>query len=288
MLVTLKVQDMHLELDPAAGGSVRSLRHRDLDILRPGPVRTGPAFTALNSAAFPMIPFVGRIHNGVITTSEKDIVLPPNFPPEPHAIHGHGWQDAWTVESASETSATLFYKYPGNAWPWAYEARQTFEVTPNALALTLSAKNVSERSMPVGLGWHPYFIRKDAQLRVPTSEIWNPDQKTGENTPSAITTATDLSLMQPVDHLHLDTTFSLREPTIEMSWPTHSVTLSADPIFHHATIYVPPGEDFFCAEPISHAPNSMNSALDPAATGQKWIEPGATFSGRMMLIVARR
>ena len=65
MRLALSHGDMYLELDPMAGGCVSALRHRDLDILRPAPCRSVPAFDARDYAAFPMVPFVGRIHNGV-------------------------------------------------------------------------------------------------------------------------------------------------------------------------------------------------------------------------------
>lgn len=287
MLVKLKVQDMCLELDPAAGGSVRALRHRDLDVLRPGPERSGPAFDALELAAFPMVPFVGRIHNAIIKCDDGDIALPANFPPEPNAIHGHGWQDAWTVESTSETTASLLYKHCASAWPWDYEARQTFELYADALNLELSVTNTGTNWMPAGLGWHPYFVRKGATLCAPTTSIWTPDETTGDNVPSPVDHEIDLSVTRAVEDLRLDTTFSVGASVTRLTWPTHSVEMTSDPIFQHVTVYVPCGEDYFCVEPISHAPNSVNSELDAAITGQKWLEPGETLSGRIVLKIDR-
>lgn len=287
MLVTLKVQDMCLELDPAAGGSVRALRHRDLDVLRPGPDRSGPAFDAIEFAAFPMVPFVGRIHNAIVKRDEGDIALPANFPPEPNAIHGHGWQDAWTVERASETSATLLYKHCASAWPWDYEARQTFELQANVLSVELSVTNTGARTMPAGLGWHPYFYRKGANLTVPTTAIWTANEDTGENVPNPVDHEVDLSVARAVEDLRLDTTFSVGASLARLAWPTHSVEMTSDPIFQHVTVYVPHGEDYFCVEPISHAPNSVNSNLDATITGQKWLEPGEVLSGRITLKIVR-
>ena len=287
MLVRLDAHDMCLKLDPAAGGSVRAFNHRDLEILRPGPLRTSPAFDPLQFAAFPMVPFVGRIHHGVFNADGKEITLPPNLPPEPHAIHGQGWRDAWTIDSQTETSATLLYKHQADVWPWAYEARQVFSLETDAFCVDLSVKNLGQSPMPAGLGWHPYFHRKDAELKVPTRVVWTPNADTGENLPGRIPNQIDLIQTRKVETLNLDTTFSLAEPIMRISWPTHSVELVSDPLFHHATIYVPPGEDYFCAEPISHAPNSVNSDLSPDVTGQKWLAPGETLSGRIRLTIER-
>jgi aldose 1-epimerase len=85
--------------------------------------------------------------------------------------------------------------------------------------------------------------------------------------------------------LTLDTTYSVEPGSIEINWPTHGVSIKSDPIFSHATVFVPPGEDYFCAEPITHAPNAINSALPDKVTGLQWLKPGETLSGKIKLTV---
>lgn len=287
MRVNLTHDEMHLTLDPCAGGSVQSLRHGDLEVLRPGPVRTGPAFDPVEYAAFPMVPFVGRIHQGAFSAGGQAIQLHENFPPEPHAIHGHGWQAPWQVEHQSDRQATLIYTHTADAWPWAYTARQGFQLDTDQLTVTLSVTNDSNTQMPAGFGWHPYFPRDGATLSVPTTHEWFPDEDTGDNRPEPIAQTQDLTAARRVSDLNLDTTYSVADAPIAMQWPTHHVLLSAEPIFRHATIYVPPGQDFFCAEPVSHAPNAVNSHLSDALTGGQILDPGQTLSGKLTLRVKR-
>lgn len=287
MLVDLNAGQMSLRLAPNAGGSVVSLFHHDLEILRTGPSESGPDFNPLQFAAFPMVPFVGRIHEGMLCVDADTIVLERNFPPEPHAIHGQGWENAWKLERATETTAILRYQHTPDSWPWAYTARQVFELSPDALTLTLVLENLSDRVMPAGFGWHPYFPRNAAQVMIPTTHIWTPDPATGDNRPRPVNGREDLSHFQQVDTLNLDTTFSLNAQSVQMMWPTHTARLEFDEIFGHATIYVPPGEDYFCVEPITHAPNSMNGQLDASLTGQKWLKPGETLRGTMSLKLER-
>lgn len=285
MRVTLTKGDLLLELDPCAGGAVSRLKHRDLDVLRAGPERVGPAFDPIKYAAFPMIPFVGRIHEAGFGMNGHSVELHANFPPEPHAIHGHGWQDVWKIESQTKTTATLFYHHDNDAWPWDYDARQTFRINDHALAIELSVTNRSATMMPAGLGWHPYFPREGSTLIVPTTHIWNSDPETGENIPAPIEVVNDLSRARIVERLLLDTTYSVDPRAIELSWPTHSVIMKSDPVFSHATVYVPAEQDFFCAEPITHAPNAVNSDLPEAVTGLKWLAPDETLSGKIKLSV---
>jgi len=285
MRVTLSRGEMVLQLDPCAGGTVSALRHRDLDLLRPSPARIGPAFDPRNYSAFPMVPFVGRIHNGQFECDGTAIELPKNLPPEPHAIHGHGWHAAWKLESETADTASLVYNHTADAWPWDYTARQAFELNENGLTIRLSVTNHSDAPMPAGLGWHPYFPRDKAILTVPTAREWAPVSSTGNDIPQVGPPTIDLSACKPVEALTIDTTFSVSEPTITIVWPTHSIRLTSDSVFTHATVYVPPGEDFFCAEPITHAPNAVNSTRPAEETGLNWLARDETLAGSIILSV---
>lgn len=285
MRVTLSKDDFVLELDPCAGGAVSAFRHRDLDLLRPAPERIGPAFDPLSYAAFMMVPFVGRIHNGQFECDGRAIELQANLPPEPHAIHGHGWRAAWKVESTQADTATLVYNHAADAWPWDYTARQVFRLTETGLLVDLSVTNQGATRMPAGLGWHPYFLRDGAQLNVGTTHVWTPDENTGENAPQTITAVADLSGGRSVSTLNLDTSFSVEPQPFRMTWSTHTVTMVFDDIFQFATIYVPPEQNYFCVEPISHAPNAVNSALPDADSGFRWLAPGETLAGSVELII---
>jgi aldose 1-epimerase len=47
-------------------------------------------------------------------------------------------------------------------------------------------------------------------------------------------------------------------------------------------IYVPPGEDFFCVEPVSHANDGFNlMARGIEGTGVQVLEPGQTLAGNV-------
>ncbi|MEO1554587.1 MAG: aldose 1-epimerase [Pseudomonadota bacterium] len=276
---------MFLELDPCAGGAVSALRHRDLDVLRPAPARIGPAFDPLKYASFAMVPFIGRIFEGRFSFDTHACALPPNLPPEPHAIHGHGWRAPWKAESIQKDAASLIYRHTADTWPWNYVARQKFSLSPDSLSAELSVTNESDQVMPVGLGWHPYFKRDGAILHLATTDLWTPDEETGENQPSPIIPVEDLSGGRLVADLNLDTTFSVGSGTVRMEWPSHAVTLQSDPVFSHATVYVPPGEDYFCVEPVTHAPNAFNSSLPAEKTGFRTLAPGETLVGSIALMV---
>lgn len=279
--------EMICVIDPVAGGSVAALRLGALDLLRPAPPRHGSDFDALTYAAFPMLPFVGRIHHGQFAFHGRRVDLPANMPPEPHAIHGHAWQAGWTVASVADSRALLTFEHASSAWPWSYRAAQEITVRDDTLSVTLKLTNLSDSAMPGGIGWHPYFPRAGAMLTLNTTAAWATDPESGQNRRSNLSPDDDLSIGRMVDQLSLDDTFSVGARRVEMTWPSHSLTMRSDPLFMAATVFVPPGRDFFCVEPVSHIPNAVRGDLSKAATGLRVLAPGETLSGTIVLSVQR-
>ncbi|MEM6653479.1 MAG: hypothetical protein AAF582_12830, partial [Pseudomonadota bacterium] len=126
-----------------------------------------------------------------------------------------------------------------------------------------------------------------AHLQMPTTELWTMDGITGAIAAKSVGADTDLSRGRAVSDLSIDAAFAVANDPILMTWPTHRVTLTRDPVFGQAVLYVPDGEDYFCAEPISHAPNAINSDLPSHQTGLRWLQHGETLSGRITLSIER-
>ena len=72
----------------------------------------------------------------------------------------------------------------------------------------------------------------------------------------------------------------------ELHWPELDLTLviEAGPIFRHLVIYVPPGQDFFCIEPVSHVNDGFNMLeRGVEGTGVRVLAPGQTLAGTIRL-----
>ncbi|MEL6831280.1 MAG: hypothetical protein AAFO63_14205, partial [Pseudomonadota bacterium] len=147
LMITLRSGDLALSLAPEIGGSVASLVWRGQNLLRTAPTQSD-ATDPRDMAAFPMVPFVGRVPNGVFVWNGNSIRLPANMPPEPHAIHGFGWQTEWETTHVSANAITLCHEQSTGAWPWEYVATQHFQVDPNRLQITLALWNQSTETMP--------------------------------------------------------------------------------------------------------------------------------------------
>lgn len=283
MTIKLRCEGYEMTLCPEMGGCVLQMQHEGEDILRSAHGSDSSAWDARDLSAFPMVPFVGRLMNGEIMGPSGLVRLPANMPPEPHAIHGHGWQRGWTLVRHDEASAELDYEYDEPAWPWAYRAAQTFSLSPQGLCLTMSLTNRSDTKMPAGLGWHPYFPRYGAYLQADTTHVWLPQEDRHESIYSAPDTVQDLTTGPKVSTLNIDHAYNVRSPLQLITLPKRDVRLESDALFSKLVVYVPPGEDYFCVEPISHAPNAANLAMPQGITGLHYLAPGETLSGDIRL-----
>ena len=287
-MVTLSYDSFTLTLAPEQGGCVSKFHYRDRHILRPARSDGGEAWDARDFAAFPMLPFCGRVINGRLTVDGNTIQLAANMAPEPHAIHGLGWQAGWLVESQSEAKATMMLEHDGEDWPWAFTAYQTFQLTRQGLELTIGLTNRGETSMPAGLGWHPYFPREGATLTAQTSKVWSPGDGETLAQPHPVPPAQDLSRTREVGGMVLDHAYTITHPGCAIAWPDLSVAIRASDIFDKLTVYIPPDEPYFCAEPLTQAPGTLDRQIDDAITGVRMLSPGETLTGEIQLIVEAR
>ena len=91
----------------------------------------------------------------------REVRLPGNFGPEPHSLHGLGWQRPWEVTRKARFKCSLAHSHDGSgAWPWAYDAEQRVRLGVQGLAITLDVTNRADSAMPCGLGLHPYLRRR--------------------------------------------------------------------------------------------------------------------------------
>jgi aldose 1-epimerase len=102
--------------------------------------------------------------------------------------------------------------------------------------------------------------------------------------------AWDFGQAARVAALTLDNCFGGWNGAAEIAWPERdlSLAITADPLFGHLVIYVPPGRDFFCVEPVSHANDGFNlAARGVADTGVRVLAPGESLRGAVRFAVGR-
>ena len=268
-----------------SGGCITAFRWRGerskIDWLRPAPAsgETPPTDTA----CFPLVPYSNRIRDGRFSYEGRDYRLARNFGDSPHSIHGHGWQLPWQISARHDDSLTLAYTHDDDDWPSAYRAEQRFSLADGVLTVELAVTNTGARAMPAGLGLHPYFPRTpQCRLTAAVEGMWKTDD---EVMPTGLIKADLSGGLQP-EETALDNCFTGFAGKAVIDWPERhaSLTLDADPVLAFLVVYTPPGEDFFCAEPVSHSTDAVNLAAQRGDTGLEILQPGERFAARVRFV----
>ena len=282
-MLTLTSGDLTLELAPDIGGSIaRFFSQRDghdVHWLRPAPTN---AREPLEMASFPLVPFCGRIRDGRFKFKGLTVTLPPNFGDSPHPVHGDGWHRRWTVATHTQTSATLTFVHHRADWPFAYRARQMFQLTGRKLTVELTVTNTDSRPMPLGLGQHPYFpMTPDTTIKARVAQMWETD---AELLPLKVVrndTVTQLEHGLQLSTVTLDNNFVGWQHEATVRWPERgdALRVSADQSLSGLVLYTHPSHTSFCVEPVGNCADWLNlTNLDPAVTGGSVIAPGETLS----------
>ena len=277
---------MILDLSPETGGAVDNFMllrgDQAVPVFRPT-TAAGSAAGVTARACFPLVPYSNRIAGGRLEAGNCTIWLPANSALSNYPIHGHGWLAPWLIKHHDGQTAVLEHAHDGrDGWPFAYRAGQRFELTELALRVTLSLENCSPKTMPAGLGLHPYFERTPlCSVRAGVSNVWLADEAAVPLERVAVPAQWDIAAGRAIDSLVLDHCFGGWNGQARIDWPERRLQLSiaTEPALDHLVVYVPPARDFFCVEPVSHANNAFQLAARAVPeVGAATMEPGQAMS----------
>ena len=279
--LTLRNDSLRAEILPQVGGGLARL-----DWLRGGqplPLLRGLApdvtDTPLPSqlACFPLLPWSNRMAPSGFQFEGQRHVPAPNRAGEPCPIHGDAWQQPWSVADHHDTSLVLTLDRSG-AIPFAYTAQLRYTLAGDALVLELSVCNAGDTALPFGIGLHPWMPEpQGALLQAGANSVWmaGPDKLpvVRQDIPAAWRFDNPAALPQD----GVDNVFEGWQGAARIAWPARQLALEVQADMDYFILYVPPGRDFFCFEPVDHPINAHNL---PGYPGLTVLAPGATLRRR--------
>ncbi len=278
-LITLLRGADRCDLHPQLGGSIGGWTVRGQQMFRAATSASIAARNPFGMGSFPLVPYSNRIAEGRFEWDGKRITLARNFPPEPHAIHGVGFESPWQCAERSDESGllTLIHE-PNAAWPWPFEARQRITLADRELILELRAVNLAPHPAPLAFGHHPYFPRRGARLTFRARGVWLAGDDGLPREPVAPSGNFDFSREAPVDRADIDNCFVGWSGPARIVWPGKPLALeiSGSPELSAAVVYARGGADGFCFEPVPHINNALN--LPGHEPGMPIVEPGGAFN----------
>ncbi len=286
-ILTLGRGEMALELCPDLGGSIANFRwHKAgswIDLLRPTSRESLARGDIEAVACFPLTPFSNRLRHGRFRFQDRDILMPLNTA-GPHVEHGHGWQRPWQVAMSASDRAILRLTHAGDAWPFPYVMEQRFQLSAAGLDVELVARNTGDAPMPYGFGLHPYFpVTPRCTLTAPVGGFWETDEEVMPTRHMPPPAGLDPAMGLPVAGRRLDNAFTGWQGRAVIDWPERGahLAMTATSALGVLVIYVPPGENYFCAEPVSNTTDAMNMVHTRDDTGLIVLAPGESVSARV-------
>jgi len=197
------------------------------------------------------------------------------------------------TRAARYTARLRFWKYPElmAQWPFAHEYEMTYQLQKGELEVRVSVTNVSTQTMPIAIGFHPYY-------QIPGV----PRDQYVAHIPARSRVTTDARLIPTGEYRPMDLApeFSLRGITLDDGFidlvrdtdnrarfyikaGTAMVETSFGPKYPAAVVWLPNQggnpQPFICFEPMTNITNAANMAgagkypmLQTVAPGARWSE----------------
>ena len=269
-----------------------------------------------------LLPFANRIRGKLsddgktitATVAGKTVTLPANWSgnnpgAEKHSIHGlmrrSHFQDVVTQNGPQDSSVSAVL-HAGNFsghWLSDTDVRVATKLSHDAFEMTVTASNVGHEPLPMGIGWHPYFMlpsgdRRQVRLHLPSEtravmNNYDDSFTTGQRVPVK-GTAYDFSAPggRSLGSQYLDDNFSnlaydaqgrtvseIIDPAAK--YGLRLITLS--PQIKSIQVYAPPQKNFVAIEPQFNLPDPYNQDWGTADTGMVLLQPGQSVSWRVRL-----
>jgi aldose 1-epimerase len=285
----MQAGDLHVVIDEATGGAIKTFTAGDLEILR------GVADFRLEAehgrpvGAYPLIPYANRIAEGRFSFGGEDFQLGLNFAGHPHSLHGNAWMRAWTVLSATPERVHIALDHrpphdPVSQWPFSYHTEMVFDLDPLGLTVAISLRNDDARPFPAGIGLHPYVARdRGTTLQFDADTVWINGSDALPVSREAVSGHWDFTSAREVTNTQIDECYAGWGGTASVVWPSagRRLVLEAGLPFDHIQLYTPPLRDFFGLEPVSNMPDAINRMEQVADNGLRVLSPGEVLEGRI-------
>ena len=287
----LRAGALEVQLLPEIGGSIgrfdRVVEGRRQPLMRGADTAVEDA---VDTASFPLVPFVNRIRDGRFACDGRMVTLAPNMAGDPSPLHGQGWRAEWKVAEAGDDHATLTFHHNAGEWPWSYQATQRFALDEHGLSLQLTCRNLSAERMPCGLGFHPFYpCNADTVLDTMVESAWTIDALVLPVSKVPATGRYELRARR-ICGQELDNGFDGWNGSATITWPGEEAALRlSSPDAEWFQVYSPKAGGLFVAEPVQHANAALNAPqAEWSALGINLLEQGQSrvLHARLAVIIA--
>ncbi len=220
-----------------------------------------------------LLPFPNRLLEGRYTWAGKEHAFAVNKPETRSALHGFGPHAPFSLDRVdlAQHTATLKLSYlhrpesHSQQYPFLvrFEVAITIDTQHSSCTWSLSATNLGEQDVPVGLGWHPYYLLPGGlnawKVMMPPNEqvVLAKAIPTGERS-KGLPADTALAI-----NTEWDDCFSLLDSsrrTVMLTGAAYQLTLKQLGDTRYTQLFVPPTQTSLAIEPMSCNVNAFQDA----------------------------
>ena len=244
-----------------------------------------------------LFPFPNRIRAGKFSWDGTNYSLPTSDK-FGNAIHGLCLDRPWRVIEHRDDLITGQFQLSVDApdrlalWPTDFVIEVDYEIVHNRLRANFRIGNPSNRSLPWGLGTHPYFklpLGADSQVgdclvEVPAMQRWELIDCLPTGTLLDLDESHDLRDGAYVSAVTLDDVYTgvlCEGPQFECTVIDEraglQVTQTCPPIFREIVAFTPPNRAAVCIEPYTCPTDAINLSARGIDCGWRTLGPGSEF-----------
>ncbi|MBU6294056.1 MAG: aldose 1-epimerase [Planctomycetes bacterium] len=286
-------------------GQRLKLLHAEADLFQ-----TGKATRSGNPVLFP---FPNRIRAGHFHHAGRSYSLPLTGDNGATSIHGFACRHAWRVIStgteADHAHVTGEFQAHRDApetaqqWPADHTIRLTIRLFRKRLRFEAEVHNPDSRTLPFGLGYHPYFAtpfsgpksQQGCRAKVPAREYWELEKclPTGKRIP--VDPSRDLNNWVELEGRQLDDVLTGlpdlqpdADGLVEVGAlaglpgdPGAVLRVRCDKAYRHVVVFTPGNRESFCIEPYTCLTDAANLEHNGVPSGWMELRPGASWTSIM-------
>ena len=276
------------KLFPHLGGSIQELIIDGINIIDGISIdQQGLTDYASSYKSSILFPFPNRIKDGLYTYGDQRFQLPINERPLQNSLHGLVYNKEFKVLqcTASSGGATIKMKYGSNGeltgYPFAFELFLLYHLnTDGNVILEIECENKENHSIPVGMGWHPYFLTNNlntSELIFSSKHHFVNDDR---NVPVERVKSPFGSKFK-IGEQAFDDAWSTPESKVQLNCPDYQALMSyGSDHDSFLQIYTPPHRKNIAIEPMTCVANSFNNKI-----GLQEIQPASTKRWKILLTV---
>ncbi len=244
-----------------------------------------------------LFPFPNRIRQGRFFWEGREYVI-PGSDAWGNAIHGFCADRPWRVIDQGPSHVVGQFRLSVDApdrlsqWPTDFRLDVEYCLLRNRLRAIFRLHNPTDRTLPWGLGTHPYFRAplsdngswKNCTVEVPAASRWDLVDCLPTGARSPVPREFDLRAGAGLDGLKLDDVYG----DIQCVGPQFDCTLfderagiqltqTCPPIFREVVVFTPPERSCICVEPYTCVTDAVNLQAQGIDAGWRVLGPGAEF-----------